>query len=125
MGTVEKVNVEPPSRVLKPETEVDAEAEKSEVKPVVAPPALDAVIVHKMARLDRAGLMFEQAQVDSVVGLPNTANENVLPVMAVPPLSFSVITNTVVATAGAVTKKLKVAPPFVVASVTVPLPDGP
>ena len=64
-------------------------------------------------------------KIDDVDGVPNTPNENVLPVMAVPDESFSVTMNNDVGTAGAVTTKLKDAPPLVVASVATPDPDGP
>ena len=64
-------------------------------------------------------------KIDDVDGAPKTANENVLPVMAVPDESFSVTMNNAVGTAGAVTTKLNDAPPLVVASVATPEPDGP
>ena len=57
--------------------------------------------------------------------MPRTANEYVLPVMAVPLLSFSVIINKLVVTLGAVTRKLKLRPPLAATSVGDPLPLGP
>ena len=55
----------------------------------------------------------------------DTLNENVLPVMGnEPAASFSVIWN-VDTTDGAVKKNVKVDPPFPVASVTEPPPEGP
>ena len=134
-GAVKKnVNVDPPlvvANVMAPAPVGPyVGAVKSDETPVVAPAAFFTVTVHdKISRMRTtvvdALVWPTHVSVDDVDGTPSTANENVLPVMAVPPLSFSVITNEAVITVGAVTKKLKVAPPFVVASVAVPLPDGP
>ena len=134
-GAVKKnVNVDPPlvvANVMAPAPVGPyVGAVKSDETPVVAPAAFFTVTVHdKISRMRTtvvdALVWPTHVSVDDVDGTPSTANENVLPVMAVPPLSFSVITNEAVIIVGAVTKKLKVAPPFVVASVTVPLPDGP
>ena len=62
---------------------------------------------------------------DEAVGVPSTANENVLPVITLPPLSFSVMAKTAVITVGAVTKKLNVLPPLAVARAGAPAPLGP
>ena len=62
---------------------------------------------------------------DKPVGVPRTANENVLPAIPPPEDSCSVITNELVMTAGAVSTKLKEAPPFATTSASEPAPLGP
>ena len=134
-GAVKKnVNVLPPlavARVTAPAPDGPyVGTEKSVTKPVVAPLADITFTVHVTISLIRTTVVDPlvcpiQLSTDEIVGVPRTANENVLPVMAVPLLSFSVIKNTDVMTAGAVTTKLNVLPPLVVASDGTPLPDGP
>ena len=62
---------------------------------------------------------------DETVGVPRTANENVLPAIPPPEDSCSVITNELVMTAGAVSTKLNEAPPFAWTSASDPEPLGP
>ena len=62
---------------------------------------------------------------DDVDGTPITANEYAVPPDISDAPTFSVIRNTVVGAAGAVKKKLKVAPPFVDVNAGVPVPGVP
>jgi len=98
--------------------------------PVVGLNAFITVTVHEITSLirttvDEVLVWPMHDSVDDAVGVPSTANENVLPVITLPPLSFSVMANTAVITVGAVTKKLNVEPELVVTNVGDPAPLGP
>ena len=103
---------------------------KSVERPVVGLNAFMTVTVHEITSLirttvDEVLVWPMHNSVDDAVGVPSTANENVLPVITLPPLSFSVMANTAVITVGAVTKKLNVEPELVVTNVGDPAPLGP
>ena len=103
---------------------------KSVERPVVGLNAFMTVTVHEITSLirttvDEVLVWPMHNSVDDAVGVPSTANENVLPVITLPPLSFSVMAKTAVITVGAVTKKLNVDPPLLLVSVKAPVPLGP
>ena len=103
---------------------------KSKLTPFVAPTALRTVTVQLIASPTRTTVVDKLAcpvhdNVDETVGIPTTANTNELLVRMAPALSFSVMANVVVTTLGAVTTKLKLAPPLPVTRDPIPLPLGP
>ena len=105
---------------------------KSVERPVVNNnPASRTVTVHEMISLIRitvvdAPVWPTHERIEFTEGVPKTANENVLPVMAVNvDVSFSVITNEAVMTDGAVNTNVNEVPPVAVLKAGAPAPLGP
>lgn len=106
-------------------------AEKSLVRAIATPSASRTETVQEITSAKRTYVVprFACPRHDNVEldDADDTLNENGLLERTANPrkLSFSVIRNADVMTAGAVTRKLNEDPPFAVVSVTTPLPLGP
>ena len=73
-GTVENMNVEPPSGVSSSEKLPVDVIVKSEATPVVAPNAPATLILQITAADTREGEMFTQLRLDALVGVPYATN---------------------------------------------------
>ena len=83
-GTVENMNVDPPSGVCNVETFVTERTLKSDDTPVVAPNTPATLMMQMTADDTREGEMFSHVRLDALVGVPYATNTIDPPTIVVP-----------------------------------------
>ena len=109
VGTVENMNVDPPSGVCNSETSWVDEMVKSDDTPVVAPNTPATLMMQMTADDTREGEMFSHVRLDALVGVPYATNTIDPPTIVVPD-TCTEMSNVVVMNVG-VTENSNVCPP--------------
>jgi hypothetical protein len=121
VGVVENVNVEPPLIVISVDDNPMLVTGKSDATPVVAPPALETVIVHEADEPILNGDEIKHAIEDTDDGVPYTAR--LMALFAIPMLPMLATIAKAVVVMADVAEKVKELPPVDVAKAVVVLED--